>query len=139
MFLLDTNVISELIRPNPNPAVVNWVAGHLSSKLFISVITEMELIYGIAILPSGRRRTLIAKSIESMLQEDFSGRILPFDRKAASASALIRANRRKLGKKIQTADAQIAGIAYIYETILVTANEKDFVDCGIEIVNPWNS
>ena len=137
MILLDTNVISESIRPAPNPAVENWLSGHVSSNLFISVITETELRYGIALLPESRRRILLSRAVDCMLKEDFAGRILHYDRKAAAACALIRAKRQKSGRPIGYADAQIAGIAHSRRALLATRNSKDFVDCGIEIVNPW--
>ncbi len=99
MILLDTNVISELFRPDPNSTVEGWLASIDPSHLYLSIITETELRYGVYILPDGKRRENFGKAIESVLLEDFRGRILPFDRKAAIACALIRAGRRHAGRR----------------------------------------
>ena len=97
----------------------------------------MELRYGIVIMPSGRRRCQLANALETMLREDFSGRILPFDTDAASECATIRAERRQIGRPIELADAQIASIARSRGAKLATRNEKDFHNCGITVLNPW--
>ncbi len=136
--MLDANVISELIRPIPNAAVANWIGEKKSSTLFISVITEEEFRFGIAIKAKGRRRNELTRAIESVLNEDFAGRILSYDRKAAIECALIRAERRHMGRPIGKADAQIAGIARSRRSILATRNLKDFVNCGITVIDPWN-
>ena len=96
MIVLDTNIVSELIRPRPNPSVVDWVARQPGTSLFISAVTEAELRYGVEILPAGHRRERLAAEIESTLREDFSRRILPFDSAAAHAYAVIAAARRAL-------------------------------------------
>lgn len=138
MILLDTNVISELIRPIPNAAVANWIGEKHSSTFFISVITEEELRFGIAIKAQGKRRKKLTRAIESMLNEDFAGRILSYDREAAIECALIRAKRQRMGRPIGNADAQIAGIARSRRSILATRNLKDFEKCGLTVINPWN-
>ena len=137
MILLDTNILSELMRPAPDPAVEQWLAAQPDASVFISAITEAELRYGAALLPSGKRRTALTAEIEGMLEEDFGGRILPFDSLAAQAFAVLASERRQAGKPIAQADAQIAAIARSRGASLATRNATDFESCGVEIVNPW--
>ena len=137
MILLDTNILSELMRAAPEAAVEQWLADQPAVRVFISAITEAELRYGLALLPPGKRRSALAVEIENMLREDFSGRILPFDSPAAIAFAEIAAERRQAGRPISQADAQIAAIARSRGAALATRNAPDFEGCGIEIVNPW--
>ena len=135
MILHDTNVISELFRPTPNPTVIGWFANTDSSHLYLSTITETELRYGIFIMPEGKRRESLNKAIDGTLREDFGGRILSFDRIAASACALIRARRKKLGHGIGIADAQIAGRALSRTIPIATRNSGDFQNCGVELID----
>jgi toxin FitB len=138
MILLDTNILSELMRPAPEAAVEQWLADQPEASVFISAITEAELRYGVALMPSGKRRSALAAEIEGMMGEDFSGRILPFDSPAAIAFAEIAADRRQAGRPISQADAQIAAIARSRGAALATRNVPDFEGCGVEIVNPWD-
>ena len=137
MILLDTNVLSELMRPSPEVAVETWLSCQPDTAVFISAITEAELRYGIALMPSGQRRSALADLVEAMLIEDFNGRILPFDSPAAVAFADIAAQRRQAGRPISQADAQIAAIAQSRGAVLATRNFKYFEACNIEVVNPW--
>ena len=137
MILLDTNVLSELMRPAPETAVEQWLAGQPDASLFISSITEAELRYGAALLPIGKRRVALIAEIEGMLEEDFGGRVLPFDRLAAQAFAAIAADRRGAGRPISQADAQIAAIAHSRGASLATRNVSDFAGWGVEVINPW--
>ena len=137
MILLDTNILSELMRPSPERVVEQWLADQPAASMFISVITEAELRYGVALLPAGKRRSVLAAAIENMLGEDFSGRILPFDSSAAVAFAEIAASRRQAGRPITQADAQIAATARSRGASLATRNVPDFQECGIEVINPW--
>ena len=137
MILLDTNILSELMRPAPEKGVEQWLTDQPDASVFISAITEAELRYGVALLPTGKRRSTLAAVIEDMLGEDFTGRILPFDSAAAVAFAEIAANRRQAGRPIAQADAQIAAIARSRGAALATRNVPDFEGCGIELVNPW--
>ena len=100
MFLLDTNIISELLRPSPDPAVETWIGDGRATDLYFSAIGEAELRYGVAVLPAGRRRAALASAIEAILQEDFMDRILPFDREAARDYADIAAMRRAAGRTV---------------------------------------
>lgn len=137
MILLDTNILSELMRPNSNPHVETWLSSQPDASIFISAITEAELRYGAALLPSGKRRSELTAEIEAMLKDDFSGRILPFDSLAAQSFATIAAGRRQAGKPISQADAQIAAIARSRGASLATRNVDDFAGCEVEIINPW--
>ena len=137
MILLDTNILSELMRPVPEKGVEQWLADQPDASVFISAITEAELRYGVALLPAGKRRSALTAVIEDMLGEDFTGRILPFDSAAAVAFAEIAATRRQAGRPIAQADAQIAAIARSRGAALATRNVPDFDGCGVDVVNPW--
>ncbi len=137
--LLDTNVVSELMRKAPGPAVAAWASGCPLEDLFFSAISEAELRYGAAILPPGRRRETLVSDIERMLDEAFENRVLPFDSGAARAHADIAALRRSVGRPVGTADCQIAAIARSRLMALATRNVRDFEDVDIKIVDPWSS
>ena len=137
--LLDTNVVSELIRKSPDPAVEGWAAGRSLEDLFFSAVGEAELRYGAAILPVGRRRETVVSDIESMLRDAFENRVLPFDSDAARAYADIAAKRRSAGRPVAPADCQIAAIARSRDMAVATRNVRDFEDIGIEIVDPWTA
>ena len=135
--LLDTNVVSELMRESPELSVARWVSGHPVEDLFLSAVSEAELRYGAAILPMGRRRETLFFKIEAMLRDAFEDRVLPFDSEAARAYGHIAAARRSTGRPVASADCQIAAIAAARRMRLATRNVRDFEDMGIEIVNPW--
>ena len=137
--LLDTNVVSELIRKAPDPAIETWAAGHALEDLFFSAVGEAELRYGAAILPAGRRRESLVSDIQRMLSDAFDGRVLPFDSRAARAYADIAAMRRSAGRTVPPADCQIAAIARSRDMAVATRNVRDFDDIDIEIVNPWTA
>jgi hypothetical protein len=139
MILLDTNIVSELMRPAPAQTVMSWLAAQPAASLFISVVTEAELRYGVMLLPEGRKRAELVSAIEATLAEDFAGRILPFDSAAALAFGGIAAGRRQAGRPISQFDAQIAAIAQSRGAELATRNVPDFEGCGVEIINPWES
>lgn len=137
MHLLDTNVISELMRPEPDGQVTSWISRQPGGSLFTTAISEAELRYGLVLLPTGQRRTLLTQAFNQMMEEDFAGRILPFDRSAARAYADIVASRRRRGRPISQFDAQIAAIARSRDAGVVTRNDRDFSDCGLTVFNPW--
>lgn len=137
--LLDTNVVSELIRKSPDPAVEAWVSGHVLEDLYFSAIGEAELRYGAAILPAGRRRETLVSEIEGMLRDAFGDRVLPFDSNAAREFAEIAAKRRSIGRRMAPADCQIAAIARSLNVAVATRNVRDFDDINVEVINPWKS
>ena len=132
--LLDTNVVSELMRKAPDPTVAVWAAGHRLEHLFFSAVGEAELRYAAAILPTGQRRETLLSDIEKTLAEAFDGRVLPFDSGAARAYADIAAERRSTGRPVAPADCQIAAIARSRRMAVTTRNVRDFGDAGID---PW--
>jgi toxin FitB len=136
--ILDTNVVSEPMRPSPSPAVLAWLSeSHESGRLFVTTITVAEILFGIELLPRGKRRDQMLVQAEAAFAEDFSGRILPFDEDAARAFPEISIRRRALGRPIADLDAQIAAIACSRGAILATRNTADFEGCGVRLVDPW--
>ncbi len=136
-FLLDSNVVSELIRKVRNPAVVSWAARLALEDLFFSAVGEAELRYGAALLPAGRRRQTLLTDIDDMLREAFEERVLPFDREAAREYADIAASRRSAGRPVAPADCQIAAIARSRNMTVATRNVRDFENIGVDIIDPW--
>lgn len=137
MIVFDTNVVSELIRSRPAASVVDWFFRQEGSRLYLSTVTEAELRYGAEVLPIGQRRERLLEAIEGILQNDFAGRVLPFDRAAAQSYATIAAARRATGRPINHADCQIAAITHSNGASVATRDVNDFEGCGIEVVNPW--
>ena len=139
MFILDTNVVSELMRPAPDPAIASWVAERATSSLFLTAVTEAELRFGLAVMPPGKRRDGLAAGLERMLETGFANRILPFDSAAARAYAGIVAARRRRGQPPAQADCQIAAIARSRGMAVATRNVRDFEEMGIDVFNPWDA
>jgi len=137
MILLDTNVVSELMRPEPDQAVLRWFANQASIDLYLSAIAEAELRRGAAMLPAGKRRDQLMAAIDAMIAEDFAGRILPFDSAAAQAFVLVFLERRAAGRPISFADCQIAATARAQGAAIATRNTADFAGCGIAVIDPW--
>jgi toxin FitB len=135
--ILDTNVVSELMKSSPHAGVLAWVDVLPSAELFVASVTQAELLYGIALLPVGERRSNLARALDVAFDRLFRDRILPFDSLAASAFADIAARRRRAGRPIGGFDAQIAAIARSRGADLATRNIIDFEGCGVELVNPW--
>ncbi len=140
MIVLDTNVLSELARPEPNAAVLSWVASQRRAELCTTAISEAELAYGLALLPKGRRRDALAQATARLLGEGLGGRVLPFDRAAAAAYGEFVAGRRAAGKPVATADAQIAATAKARgASLLATRDTSGFQGCGVSLVDPWGT
>ncbi len=137
MIILDTNVVSELMRPNPAENVVEWVVSQDSRSIYLSTVTEAEMRYGVEILPAGRRREELRAAMEAMFREDFTGRILPFDSPSAQAYALIAASRRSAGHPISHSDCQIEAIASTRDASVATRDASGFEGCGVPVINPW--
>ncbi len=137
MLVLDTNVISELMKASPSPRVTEWWSQQQSAELFTTTVTMAEILYGIEILPKGKRRDSLLLEAEAVFMQDLAGRILPFDEEAARAFAEIAAQRRAEGRPVAELDAQIAAIARSRRAILATRNTSDFEGCGVHLANPW--
>lgn len=138
MIILDTNVVSELLRAAPAPQVEAWFAGRDGADIYLTAISEAELRYGAAVMAKGRRQAMLAEAIDAIVREDFRGRILPFDSAAALGYAEIGAARRAAGQPISQFDCQIAAIARAHGAALATRNVDDFAGCGIEVIDPWH-
>jgi toxin FitB len=136
VIVLDTNVVSELAKPIPNPAVVAWVDAR--DGLAIAAPALAELRFGVAGLPDGKRRTALSEAIGDFVADDLGGLVLAFDAASAGAYGLIAAARERAGHPIGIADAQIAAICAVHNAVLATQNVRDFLNTGIEIIDPWD-
>jgi toxin FitB len=137
VIVLDTNVISELTRQAPAPRVISWLDALTASEVATTAITAAELLYGVARMPDGRRKTELTAAVHGLLSDDFQGRVLSFDEPAAQRYADIVTGRERLGRPIGMADAQIAAICRTADATLATRNTDDFQETGIELINPW--
>ena len=138
MIVLDTNVVSEMMRDEPQRLVVTWMNGRPPDTMFVTAVTEAEIRTGIALLPAGRRQSGLAAAAERLLAVFFAGRILPFDSVAAREYAVIVAGRRAGGRPISHPDGQIAAIVRSRGASLATRDVGDFRGCGIDVVDPWS-
>lgn len=137
MILLDTNVLSELMRPEPDLRVTEWFARHPAGRLFTTSITQAEILHGILQLPVGRRRDALQEAAEAMFAEDFQGRILSFTPQAAAHYARFAVARRRAGRPVAAFDAQIVAIAHCRGAAVATRNIADFELSGLQLLNPW--
>jgi predicted nucleic acid-binding protein len=137
MLILDTNVISETMQPMPSARVMAWWAQQQAGELFVTTVTIAEILYGIEILPQGKRRAALLAGAERMFGNVLASHILSFDEEAARAFAEIAASRRSQGRPIAELDAQIAAIASSRRAMLATRNTADFEGCGVRLVHPW--
>ena len=138
MVILDTNVVSEIIKPVCDPNVARWFKSQAPATLHVSTITEAELLFGVECLPAGRRRDNLRILIEGILGERFAGKVLAFESEAARNYARIAAARRAAGRPIGFADCLIAGIARSRGAAVATRDVTGFEGCGIQVINPWN-
>ena len=143
MVVLDTNVLSEVVRRHPLPRVSTWFTNQALANLFICAVTEAELLYGLALLPEGSRRSILAGDIDRLLNSGFAGRILPFDSAAAheyapDSTKAVNTTRR-VGRPISIPDAQIAAIAKSRSWAVATRNVADFEGCGVTLIDPWTA
>ena len=137
MIVLDTNVVSELMKAAPDESVRDWVAGQPATSLYTTSITQAEILHGIALIPSGKRRDALEAAAEAMFRDDFAGRILPFGSDAARPYARIAAERRRAGRPISHFDAQIAAIARSTGSAVATRDAAGYDGCGVDVINPW--
>ncbi len=138
MIVVDTNVVSELMRPRRADEVVGWFARQDPSALRLTAVTVAELVYGVARLPPGARRDALDTAIAE-LSSGFADEVLPFDHAAACRYGTIVTARERAGALVAALDAQIAAICIVHSAVLATRNVKDFADTGVELVNPWSS
>jgi hypothetical protein len=139
MVILDTNVLSELMNPSPSPNVFRWIQYQALIGLFTTAVTQAEILYGVELLPKGKRRTALETAVETTFEEDFVDRILPFDSNAARLYSVIAASRRKIGRPMGELDTQIAAIAASCGAVVATRDIAGFEHCGVTLVNPWSA
>jgi len=139
VIILDTNVISALMRSEPDPVVVRWLDALPPESLWTTAITVFEVRLGLEVLAAGRRRRLLEAAFAAALEEEFEGRVLPFDQAAAQAAGRIAAERRRAGRAVEIRDVQIAGIAMARKSALATRNLRHFEGLGLDLLDPWSA
>ncbi|MDQ2995042.1 MAG: type II toxin-antitoxin system VapC family toxin [Pseudomonadota bacterium] len=137
MILIDTNIISEMMKPAPDAKVITWIDQQDIMHLYISTITIAELAYGINALPAGNRRNYLEKAFNSVVREAFEYRIFTFDEVAAHQYGIIMSQRKNIGKPMSMADGQIAAIAQAHNCTIATRNTNDFANSNLDLVNPF--
>jgi toxin FitB len=138
-WLLDTNILSELLKVNPDPIVSAWIDGQPRSSLFISSITVMEIRYGLSRMPAGARRSAREAAFNAAISADFNQRILPLDQQSADAAGLLAAAREAIGKPVRGNDTMIAGIALANRMGIATRNTSDFQNLDVPVLNPFDA
>jgi toxin FitB len=139
VIVLDTNILSELMQIKPAEPVYTWVDAQPETMLCTTSVNQAEILYGIAVLPEGGRRAALALVAAQVFEDDFVGRVLPFDDVAADHYADIVTSRRRQGRPIDSFDAMIAAITRAAGAQLATRDVNGFADCGLTIINPWNT
>ena len=139
MIVLDTNVLSALMRVDPDRAVVRWLNGLAAESIWTTSITLLEVQFGLDVLPDGERKTALQNAFHQAVYVDMQGRILDFDAPAAAAAGTIAARQRALGRPVDMRDAQIAGIIAARRATLATRNVRHFADAGITTLDPWGA
>jgi predicted nucleic acid-binding protein len=136
MYILDTKVLAELMKAMGATVVLQWLDAHPRANQFTTALNLAEILYGLTIMPKGRRRHELVLRAHQMIEQDFFERVLAFDQRAAAHYADIYATRESLGRRIAPIDAQIAAVARANGMAVVTRNIKDFEDCGIDLIDP---
>ena len=139
MIILDTNVLSALMRQSPELPVVEWLDRQQADSVWITSVTLFEARFGLAVLPKGKRRQSLETAFARLLVEDLEDRVLAFDASAATEAAMLAADRQKAGRPVDFRDTQIAGIALSRRATLATRNTKHFQDLRVPLVNPWQA
>ena len=137
MIVLDTNVLSELMRPEPEAAVLQWMTAQ-TDVLYVTALSYAEILFEIDLLPRGKRRQRLGDQAAAMFTEDFAGRILGFDLAIAPAYAAIAGKRQKAGQRLSPVDGMIAAIAHVHGASIAT-RDGDFSGCGVPLINPWQA
>jgi hypothetical protein len=138
MIILDTNIVSEVMRPTPSPSVMAWLNSRNTVSLYLTAITVGEIEYGLRLMPAGKRAQELADQFARFVALGFEQRILGFDHQTASHYGEIMANRKRLGRPMSVADGQIAAIAHHHHFAVATRNTADFDHCAIELINPFD-
>jgi len=139
MILVDTNVLSAMMRVAAEPAVERWFDAQPPQSVWTTTITIFEIHFGLAVLAPGRRRERLYEAFDLAIGEVLGGRVLPFDRKAAETAAALAAQQRQRGRPVEIRDVQIAGIAVARKALLATRNTRHFDDLGINLIDPWDA
>lgn len=139
MIVLETNVLSELMKSKPDRRVVSWLREQPGASLFTTSVTQGEILYGLKLLPAGRRRKELESAATEMFEVEFQGRVLSFGSQAARMFAELAESRRLAGQPISQFDAQIAAITRVSAARLATRNLSDFRGCGLDLMNPWGT
>jgi predicted nucleic acid-binding protein len=139
MIVLDTNVVSELLNPVPNPRVVRWAGSGAPNSFYLTATSLTELLSGVEFLPSGKKRDLLAVEINNLIGILFQNRILPFDRVAAEALSKMRTRARAFGRPLPFGDGQMAAIAQVNGFVVATRDTLPFEAAGVAFVNPWEA
>ena len=137
MIILDTDVLSALMRERPEPVIEKWLDRQPRESIWTTSVTILEIRFGLALMPLGRRRAGLQREFEAVVGEDLEGRIIPFDAAAAEATAELMAARRQSGRTGDLTDSMIAGIAIARRATLATRNTRHFDDLPVPVVNPW--
>ena len=138
MTILDTNVLSALMRTNPEAVVVEWLDRQPADSVWLSSITVFETRFGLALLPKGRRRSGLERTFASVLSDDLANRVLDFDSVAAVTAAQLAADRQQVGRAVDLRDTLIAGIALAHRATIATRNTKHFEGLDVPVINPWD-
>ncbi len=139
MIILDTNVLSALMRRAADPRVVAWLDRQARTSVWITSVTILEIQFGLQILPAGRRRSLLMNAFDEVLANEIGQRVAGFDAVAAQHAAGLMASRQKKGRPVDLRDTMIAGIAMACHATLATRNTQHFKDLSIPVVDPWTS
>ncbi len=139
MILLDTNVLSEMMRSRPAPVVISWLDAYPPEDVWTTSVSVFEVRFGLALMPDGRRRRDLADAFEALLETDLQGRIASVDVAAADAAAVLAAERRRLGRSVDFRDTLIAGVAVARRAALATRNVRHFQDIGVSVLDPWTA
>ena len=139
MIILDTNVLSALMRKAPEAAVVDWLDRQPADSVWLSSITVFETRFGLALLPRGRRRNALERAFETVLTDDLANRVIDFDVVAAAAAAQLAADRQKAGRTVDLRDTLIAGIALARRATIATRNTKHFEGLDVSVISPWDA
>jgi len=139
MFLLDTNIVSAVMAPSPPETVLDWLNQRQTSHLYLSTITMAEIGYGLAVLPDGKRRRHLQDRFERFVAQGFAQRILSFDSPAARLYSEVMGHRQQIGRPMSVLDGQIVSITRTHRMTLATRNTRDFDECGVDLVNPFDT